>query len=168
MKNIVLIGFMGAGKTTIGQLLATKLNWQQYDLDQVIVEKIGMSIADYFDKYGSEAFRNVETQVLQESHDWQGIISTGGGIILKEENRQLLQEQPYVVYLKADLEELIRRVKQDEYNVRPLADSKTADEVKEVYLPRVPLYEESASHIIDTTGKSPEEIVQEILNQVGE
>ncbi|AYW48593.1 shikimate kinase [Tetragenococcus osmophilus] len=166
MENIVLIGFMGAGKTTIGHLLAQKLNTKQHDFDEILVEKIGMSIADYFERFGSESFREVETNVLQQSIQLEGIISTGGGIVLKEENRLFLQENTNVIYLKADLDELIHRVVLDKRNVRPLATSKSHDEIREVYLPRLPLYEESAKYVIDTTKKQPEEIVQEILDKV--
>lgn len=168
MNQIVLIGFMGAGKTTVGNLLAEKLNVQQYDFDQLIVEKIGMSIADYFEQYGDVAFREIETTVLAEVDALDGILSTGGGIVLKAENRELLKKMSNVVYLKADLTELIQRVTQDEENIRPLADSKTPQEIESIYRPRVPLYEESAQIIIETTGKTPQEIVTEILKQVGE
>ncbi|WP_207940579.1 shikimate kinase [Enterococcus sp. DIV2402] len=168
MNQIVLIGFMGAGKTTVGNLLAEKLNSQQYDFDQLIVEKIGMSIADYFEQYGDVAFREIETTVLAEVDALDGILSTGGGIVLKAENRELLKKMANVVYLKADLTELIQRVTQDEENIRPLADSKTPQEIEAIYRPRVPLYEESAQIIIETTGKTPQEIVTEILKQVGE
>lgn len=166
MENIVLIGFMGAGKTTIGRLLAQKLNAKQHDFDEILVEQIGMSIADYFERFGSESFRKIETNVLQQSLELKGVISTGGGIVLKEENRLFLQKNPNVIYLRADLEELIHRVILDKRNVRPLATSKSPDEIREVYLPRLPLYEESANFVIDTTKKQPEEIVQEILDKV--
>lgn len=168
MNQIVLIGFMGAGKTTVGNLLAEKMGCPQYDFDQLIVDKIGMSIAEYFDQYGDAAFRDIETAVLAEVDTLEGVLSTGGGIVLKDKNRTLLKKMPYVVYLKADLSELIQRVTHDEENVRPLADSKTPAEIEAIYRPRVPLYEESARIIIETTGKTPEEIVTEILKQVGE
>lgn len=166
MENIILIGFMGAGKTTIGRLLAQKLNTQQHDFDEILVRQIGMSIADYFDAYGSESFRKIETKVLQQSLQLTGIISTGGGIVLKKENRLYLQNRSNVVYLKADLDELVHRVVLDKRNVRPLATSKSPDEIREVYLPRLPLYEESAKFIVDTTKRLPEEIVLEILEKV--
>ncbi|GMA47141.1 shikimate kinase [Tetragenococcus muriaticus] len=130
MENIILIGFMGAGKTTIGHLLAQELNTQQHDFDEILVEKIGMSIDDYFRYFGSESFR---------------------------EN---------VFYLKTDFEELIHRISSDQQNLRPLAESKTSDEIHETYLPRVTLYEESARFIIETSKKQPKEIVQEILDKV--
>lgn len=168
MKQVVLIGFMGAGKTTIGKLLAEATGLQQYDFDEVLVNRIEMPIADYFDLHGEEAFREIETDVLKTSGNLEGIISTGGGIILKERNRQLLKEMPLVVYLKADLDELIHRVVLDKRNVRPLATSKSPDEIKAVYLPRVPMYEASCSCIIETTNRTPEEIVEEILSLVGE
>lgn len=166
MENIILIGFMGAGKTTVGRLLAQKLNTQQHDFDEILVRQIGMSIADYFDVYGSESFRKIETRVLQQSLQLTGIISTGGGIVLKKENRLHLQNRSNVVYLKADLDELVHRVVLDKRNVRPLAASKSPDEIREVYLPRLPLYEESAKFVVDTTKKLPEEIVLEILEKV--
>ncbi|MGX7197788.1 shikimate kinase [Enterococcus olivae] len=168
MKQVVLIGFMGAGKTTIGKLLAQETGLQQYDFDEVLVNRIGMPIADFFDLHGEEAFREIETDVLKNSSAVEGIISTGGGIVLKGRNREFLKEMPLVVYLKANLEELIHRVVLDKRNVRPLATSKSPDEIREVYLPRVPMYEESASCVIETTNRKPEEIVQEILNLVGE
>lgn len=167
MKQIVLIGFMGAGKTTIGHLLAKETGLTQYDFDELVVNKIGMSIADYFDRFGSDAFRAVETSILEESADLSGIISTGGGIVLKEKNRTILKEMPCVIYLKADMMALIERVVLDKRNVRPLAESKSPEEIAEVYLPRAPLYEESAKIIIETTGRTPEDIVKEILNKVG-
>ena len=167
MKQIVLIGFMGAGKTTIGQLLSEATGLPQYDFDELVVNKIGMSIADYFDRFGSEAFRTIETSILEESADLSGIISTGGGIVLKEKNRELLKRLDDVIYLKADMMTLIDRVVLDKRNVRPLAESKSPEEIAQVYLPRVPLYEESAKIVIETTGRTPEEIVQEILAKVG-
>ncbi|MDN6408516.1 MAG: shikimate kinase [Tetragenococcus halophilus] len=164
--NIILIGFMGAGKTTIGRLLAEKLHTEQHDFDKIIVEQIGMSIADYFASYGSESFREIETKVLEQSLTLDGIISTGGGIVMKKENQHFLQGHPDVIYLKADLDELVHRVVLDKRNVRPLASSKSIDEIREVYLPRISLYEKSANLVIDTTTKKPEDIVQEILDKV--
>lgn len=168
MKGIVLIGFMGAGKTTVGQKLSQKTGLQQIDFDELIVQEIGMTIQEYFDQYGEEAFRKKETEILSKSLDLEHIISTGGGIVLKEENRRLLNQMPTVVYLKTDADELVKRLKRDKTTVRPLVVSKSPEEIKEVYVPRIPFYEESANIIVETTNRTPDEIVQTILLKVGE
>lgn len=168
MNGIVLIGFMGAGKTTIGRLLAKETQLAHLDFDDLIVEEIQMTIQEYFDRFGEEAFRKRETEVLARSLDLRHIISTGGGIVLKEENRQLLKQMPKVVYLKTEADELVKRLKADQKTIRPLVVSKSPAEIKDVYLPRVPFYEESAGVIIDTTGKTPAEIVAEILMKTGD
>lgn len=167
MKKVILIGFMGAGKTTIGRLLAEETNQSHVDFDDLIVAEIGMTIQDFFDQHGEEAFRKIETDILAKTLAKEQIISTGGGIVLKEENRQLLKEMPLVVYLKTDPEELIHRLKTDTGSIRPLVVSKSPEEILAVYRPRIPLYEETASLIVETTNKTPEEIVQEILIKAG-
>ncbi|WP_291292874.1 shikimate kinase [Enterococcus sp.] len=168
MKGFVLIGFMGAGKTTIGRLLAEQLELAHIDFDDLIVEEIGMTIQEYFDRYGEAAFREKETEILANSLMLDRVISTGGGIVLKEENRQLLKTMPQVVYLKTETDELVKRLKNDTKTVRPLVVSKSPDEIIDVYRPRIPLYEESATLVIDTTHKSPTAIVTEILQKAGE
>ncbi len=168
MNGIVLIGFMGAGKTTIGKLLAEKTQLDHIDFDDLIVAEIGMTIQEYFDLHGEQAFREIETKVLVDTLERPQIISTGGGIVLKEQNRQLLKQMSRVVYLKTDADELITRLKADTESIRPLVVSKSPDEIIAVYRPRIPLYEESANLVIETTAKTPNEIVEEILAEVGE
>ncbi|WP_430609084.1 shikimate kinase [Enterococcus sp. DIV0876] len=168
MNGIVLIGFMGAGKTTIGGLLAKETGMMQIDFDDLITAEIGMSIQDFFALHGESAFREIETRILAQTLTRPEIISTGGGIVLKEENRQLLKKMPRVIYLKTDPAELINRLQADTKNVRPLVLSKTPTEILAVYQPRIPFYEESASLVVETTGKAPHEIVTEILAKVGE
>ena len=153
MKGIVLIGFMGAGKTTIGRLLAERLQLAHVDFDDLIVESIGMTIKTILIVTGSR-FSRKETEILTHSLTLDQVISTGGGIILKEENRQLLQQFPKVVYLKTEPEELLDRLKKDTVNIRPLVVSKSPAEIIDIYRPRMPLYEESATVVIDTTRKS--------------
>ena len=165
---MILIGFMGAGKTTVGKKLAQATGLEHIDFDHIIVEEIGMSIQEYFDCYGEESFREKETQILERSLSSNRIISTGGGIVLKKKNRHLLKQMPAVIYLKTTADELICRLKNDKTTIRPLIVSRSPEEIKEVYLPRVPFYEESATIIIETTGKNPDEISREILNKVSD
>jgi len=166
--TIILIGFMGAGKTTVGKLLAEKTNSSQIDLDKHIVNTIGIPISEYFEKYGEESFRQLETKILKDHMDFPGVVSPGGGIVLKEENRDILKDMPVVVYLQTNLDELLHRIENDYDNYRPVINGKSVEEVKEIYLPRVPLYEDVADVTIDTTDKTPDEIVEIILDLVGE
>ena len=103
MRNIILIGFMGAGKTAVGNRLSKQLGYEYIDTDQYIEEKEGMTISNIFAEKGEEYFRNLETAVIKELmlRDKPTIFSTGGGMPLREENAQLLKELGVVVYLKA-------------------------------------------------------------------
>ena len=166
MKGIILIGFMGAGKTTVGRLLSQKTGMDHIDFDDKIVEEIGMSIQEYFDLHGEDAFRERETAVLKRYLDHNQVVSTGGGIVMRPENRELLKQMAPVVYLKTKPESFISRLKQDHTTVRPLVVSKSAEEIQEVFEPRIPFYEESASIIIETDNRTPEAIVKEILENI--
>ena len=167
MQGIILIGFMGAGKTTIGKLLAKRTGMEHIDFDDKILEEIGMTIEEYFDLYGEEAFREKETGVLKKNLGTHQIISTGGGIVLKSENRELLKQIPTVVYLKTSPEIFISRIKQDDKIIRPVVVSKTPEEIVKVFQTRISLYEECAKFVVGTDDLSPEEIVEEILFYVG-
>lgn len=165
-NGIILIGFMGAGKTTVGKLLSQETGMEHIDFDDKIVEEIGMSIQEYFDQYGEEAFREKETAVLKRYLNHNQVVSTGGGIVMRPENRELLKQMAPVIYLKTNPDVFISRLKQDHTTVRPLVVSKSPAEIQEVFEPRIPLYEESASLSVETNERTPEEIVQEILNNL--
>ncbi|MBP2099695.1 shikimate kinase [Enterococcus rivorum] len=166
MKGIILIGFMGAGKTTVGKLLSKETGLEQVDFDEEIVKEIGMTIQDYFALHGEEAFRERETELLGRYLNHNKIVSTGGGIVLRLENRELLKQMAPVVYLKTKPEVFIPRLKQDQSMVRPLVVSKTAEEIKAIFNSRIPFYEESASLIVETDNRTPEEVVEEILESI--
>jgi shikimate kinase len=166
MNGIILIGFMGAGKTTVGRLLSQETGMEHIDFDDKIVEEIGMTIQEYFDRYGEAAFREHETKVLKRYLNHQQVVSTGGGIVMREENRALLKQMAPVIYLKTEPEVFIARLKQDHETIRPLVVSKSPDKIKEVFEPRVPLYEESASLVVETNNRTPQEIVAEILTKI--
>ncbi|WP_086347525.1 shikimate kinase [Candidatus Enterococcus clewellii] len=166
MNGITLIGFMGAGKTTVGKLLSEKTGMAHIDFDDKIVEEIGMTIQEYFDLNGEAAFREKETKVLKKYIDHNYVISTGGGIVMRQENRELLKEMAPVVYLETTPEVFIPRLKNDHTTVRPLVVSKSPEEIKQVFEPRITFYKEAASMIVSTNQRTPEEIVEEILTNI--
>ncbi|GFH41970.1 shikimate kinase [Lactococcus hodotermopsidis] len=154
-----LIGFMGSGKSTIASLLSADF----VDMDTVIVDKIGMPIADFFAQFGERRFREIESQVLQELTTSGRVIATGGGVVVAAENRRILHESTAeVIYLKADFSELYRRISADRQNVRPIFENNSRADLQLIFDKRVAFYEEIASKIITVTGKSPCEIVKEI------
>lgn len=168
MKSIILIGFMGSGKTTIGETLAKTTKQNVIDLDAEITKKIGMSINDFFAKEGEAAFRELERETLADYLSASAIIATGGGIVVNEDNRKLLAAHDHVVYLQTDIAELVKRIKADTKNIRPLANGKSASEIAAILEPRLPWYEASASVTVMTTGKTPAEISQEIIDKLEE
>lgn len=166
MNGITLIGFMGAGKTTVGKLLSEKTGMAHIDFDDKIVEEIGMTIQEYFDLNGEAAFREKETKVLKKYINHNYVISTGGGIVMRMENRELLKEMAPVIYLETTPDVFIPRLKNDHTTVRPLVVSKSPEEIKQVFEPRITFYKEAASMIVSTNERTPEEIVEEILTNI--
>ncbi len=155
----ILLGFMGAGKTTIGRLLDPAFA----DMDALLVRRLEMPIVDYFTRYGEESFRLQESLLLQELLGGQSsVIATGGGIVLKPENRELLKKNPCNIYLRIDFDRLYQRLATDSATKRPLFLAKNQEEFCALYKQRLPLYEEVATHVIDVTDKTPEKIVEMI------
>lgn len=165
MNAIVLVGFMGAGKTTVGQLLSHALDVSFIDFDQYLVKRLGMSVADYFATFGEEAFRQQESLVLKEVMVKPAVLSTGGGIVLKELNRTRLKQMEQVIYLSADPETVYERITKDERAVRPLAQRPKEDLIA-LYESRMALYQEVATFTVDTTTQTPSEIVASIIKQL--
>ncbi|MDV4862389.1 shikimate kinase [Enterococcus faecium] len=166
MASILLIGFMGAGKTTIGKGLAQRLQKEYVDLDTKIEEHIQLSIAEYFHYYGENSFRKVESKVLRKLSNEDKIIATGGGIVQCAANRQFLQTQPIVLYLEAEADCLIDRIQQDKTSIRPLALGKTREEIKALLAQRLSWYEESVTLRINTTNETPEKIIDTIIERI--
>ena len=150
---------MGAGKTTIGRLLDPAFA----DMDALLVRRLEMPIVDYFTRYGEESFRLQESLLLQELFDGQSsVIATGGGIVLKPDNRERLKKNACNIYLRIDFDRLYQRLATDSVNKRPLFLVKNQEEFRTLYEQRLPLYEEVATHVIDVTDKTPEKIVEMI------
>lgn len=154
----VLLGFMGAGKSTI----ARRLNPDYLDMDSLIEEGLGMSIANFFAEKGEEAFRQVESEVLADLLKTDRVVSTGGGVVISQRNRDLLKQNPDNIYLKADFETLYQRIATDKDNQRPLFLNNSKEELREIFQERQAWYEEVASRVLDVTKLSPEEIIEEL------
>lgn len=160
--NIFFVGLMGAGKTTIGKLLAKHLGRTFYDTDHEIEKRTGVKISTIFELEGEAGFRKRETAIIQELSQLNSIVmATGGGAILAQENRQLLLTNGMVIYLRANVNELWHRMRNDKH--RPLLQNvDIRAKLEHLYAERNPLYTETAALIFDT-GSQP---VANILNQI--
>ncbi|NRG69875.1 shikimate kinase [Streptococcus suis] len=159
---IVLLGFMGVGKSTTARLLDLPV----YDMDQIIEERIGMTIADYFKLEGEVAFRQIETEVLKELLELPAdcLVSTGGGVVKSEFNRQLLLENKATnVLLTASFEVAYERISQDSQSKRPLFLQNSKEEFESIYQERMALYQGLAATIINTDQLTPEQVARKIL-----
>ncbi|WP_096434686.1 shikimate kinase [Alteribacter populi] len=157
--NVYLVGFMGAGKTTIGQSLAHKLGLDFIDLDSRIEENLNLTIPGIFETYGEKGFRDLETEALRYSSERKAVISTGGGIVEKEINMGIMKGNGRIIFLDAPFKVLYERIKMDPN--RPLVKGKR-EELEERFLKRRKRYEQ-ANYIIDTDECSPKEVVDEIV-----
>lgn len=163
MNNIILIGFMGSGKTTFGKWIARNKNMAFCDTDEYIVKREQTSINDIFAKKGEQYFRNLETEVIKELTGslTNTVISVGGGLPLKEENRVLLRELGTVVYLRTSQEELVRRLEHD--TTRPLlAGGNVKEKIAALMEARQEYYLSAADVIADTGGGDFEKMYQKI------
>ena len=154
----VLLGFMGAGKSTI----ARGLDPDYLDMDALIEKRLGMSIAEFFAEKGEEAFRQIESEILADLLQTDQVVSTGGGVVVSQRNRNLLKTNSDNIYLKADFETLYQRISADEDNQRPLFLNNSKEELAVIFQERQAWYEEVASRILDVTKLSPEEIIEEL------
>jgi shikimate kinase len=162
MRNIVLVGFMGSGKTTVGKLIAEATGMTLLDMDSIIEERAGKTINEIFADEGEAHFRSLERSLVQELSATEGnIISTGGGIVLNSRNIADFEKTGLVVCLLADAETVLDRVKHD--SSRPLLAGDKESKIIELLESRKALYE-SITHRIDTSGRpSPEPTAQEII-----
>jgi len=165
-RNVFLIGPPGAGKSTIGRMLAGKLGFDFDDTDHIIERRTGADISWIFDVEGEDGFREREHQVLSELVGKTNlVVATGGGIVLREDNRSLLNRLDAVVYLEAGLHKLVERTSKDKK--RPLLqDGDPKDKIEALLGQRKPLYEGVADFTINTDGHSPKSTVQSILNLI--
>lgn len=172
MKNIILIGFMGCGKTTVGIRLSYRIRKVLEDTDKRIEREQGRTISEIFEAEGEPYFRDLETKLLQKliQEKYQRVISTGGGLPVREENRKLLRELGTVIYLRIKPETVYQRLKNDK--TRPLLQCEDPlAKIRELMEQRMPLYEEAAHIVIDVDDKDMETVLTSItdsLEHIGE
>lgn len=160
MKPIYLVGFMGAGKTTIGKLLSDYLNISFFDTDQVIEKKVRLSIPEIFQKYGEQFFRKLEKEVVESLPSQNVIVSTGGGMMANDEIRNYLLQKGIVIFLQCEFDSLYERIRYDK--TRPLVNNRSKDELHALYQKRLSFYQ-LATHTIQTTHLTEKETVDKIL-----
>lgn len=165
MKNIVLTGFMGTGKTEVGKILSQRLGFIFVDVDTEIEKEQGMKITEIFKKYGEQRFRELEADVIKRISDRQCIvISTGGGAVLRQENIDNLRKKGVIVCLSASPETILMRTSNSDD--RPLLQVEDPmKRIKELLEFRKPYYEK-ADIMIDTEGKTPIEVADEIIQKI--
>lgn len=166
--KLILVGFMGTFKTSAGSIAAKKLGAEFFDTDRLYEKNYGISIADTFKEYGETVFRDRESDVLSGilNKCENFVLSTGGGIVLKELNREMIKSSgAAVVELYANKDELYKRIANDKS--RPIAaELKSADELWRRYAEREPYYKEIAKIRVDTSGKTPEAAADEIIRLI--
>ncbi|MEO7318419.1 MAG: shikimate kinase [Chthoniobacteraceae bacterium] len=150
-ENIVLVGFMGSGKSAVGRLVAKRLRFRFVDTDQIIVDRAGMPIPDIFAQHGEEHFRDLESAALESQGNLrQCVISTGGGAVVKERNLPILKSLGFVVWLTASEEVIFDRVSRNDK--RPLLQTANPRAtIAQLLAVRRPLYENAADFSLDTT-----------------
>ncbi|MBN1683404.1 shikimate kinase [Candidatus Bathyarchaeota archaeon] len=165
--NLVLFGFMGVGKSTVGKLLALKIHYPFIDLDSEIVKEVGKSISEIFNIYGESGFRKIEKdKILEISTLDKHVIALGGGAVLDYDNVKNLRNQSILIHLTAKSEEVLHRLRNDDS--RPLLQK--GDKINNINLllkERTKIYQKIADFSIITDNKTPEEVTSEIIFKVG-
>lgn len=165
--NIMLIGFMGTGKSTIADKLKEKLQVEQIEMDVLIAKEAGMSIPEIFETYGEDHFRDLETAMLRKFQEKKPVVvSCGGGVVLREENIEIMKGQGRIVLLTASPQTIYERVKNS--TDRPVLNGNmNVEYISSLMEKRRARYEAAADITVATDKKTVEEICQEILKAVG-
>lgn len=164
MKNIVLVGFMGTGKTSAGRIAARWLNYQFVDTDELIEKATGLTVSQIFQKYGEIRFRSEESLVVRKLASQENmVIATGGGLVINPENVRLLKENSVFILLTANSAVILERVSRR--NTRPLlAKSKTIETIEKLYAGRREYYEACSDYTVDTSNLSLDEAAGKIIH----
>lgn len=167
-KSMILIGMMGAGKSSVGRVLQKRTGLSRLDTDDAVATQFGMSITEIFETYGEEKFRDAETETLRNLSPMRGmIIVTGGGIVIRSENTDLLKSLGTVVWLKGDEATLFERASRR--NTRPLLQNENPRAIySELFRQRVPLYKAAADFEVDTSNLDHDQVAEIILTKMEE
>lgn len=162
--NVVLIGYRGTGKSTVGKIVAARLGRIPVSTDAEIVKRAGQNIPDIVAKHGWDYFRDLESQVCKEVAVQDGlVIDTGGGAILRPENVEALKNSGKLFWLTASVETITKRIGRDTQRPSLTGTKSFVDEIQEILRERTPKYESAADHVITTDGRSIVQIADEIL-----
>jgi len=163
VRHILLIGFMGSGKSTVGALVARRLGRALVDLDERIVEREGRSIPELFAEGGETAFRSAESAALAEVAGMDpAVVACGGGIVLDDANRSLLKRLGFVVYLQVSADEALARI--GDTSGRPLLAGAGASMATGLLRSREALYEATADAVVATEGRTPESVAEDVVD----
>ena len=165
-KNIIMVGFMGSGKTTVGRIVAKKLGYEFFDTDKYIEQKEGMTITEIFAEKGEPYFRSLELDVAKEiSQSENKVIGTGGGMVKNDEIMSLLKANGVVIYLKASAGKIAHNLRND--NSRPLlAGGDKFEKIKALLSEREHLYKNAADILINTDRKVPKKVALLIIDKL--
>ncbi|MDH4153329.1 MAG: shikimate kinase [Nitrospira sp.] len=162
--NLVLIGYRGTGKSTVGKIVAAHLGLELLSTDAEIVKSSGQSIPQIVEQHGWEYFRDLETKICQDLAGRDGlVIDTGGGAILRPQNVEVLKRTGKLFWLTASVETIGKRIGSDTQRPSLTGAKSFVDEIQEVLLERLPKYQAAADHVIETEGKSVTQVANEIL-----
>lgn len=165
---ISLVGMPGSGKSTVGRHVARQLGVEFVDTDHLIEQRIGCSIREYFELHGEPAFRDVEQAVVAEAMAMPqvGVLATGGGVVLREANRELLRQRSTVMYLRTTPDDLARRLRNDTHRPLLQGGGDAARRLRQLFQERDPLYRRAAHFVIETQRPSVHGLVNMVLMQV--
>jgi shikimate kinase len=165
-RAIALIGFMGSGKSSVGRILAQRTGWRRVDTDEILSARFGRPIAEIFAEVGEEKFRDAETEVLSELASGEPtVIVTGGGIVLRPANVDLLRRLGMLVHLEADEETLFQRVSRR--STRPLLQTENPrSTLSELLRVRLPLYREAADFNVETSRLGHDDVAEAVLKKM--
>jgi shikimate kinase len=161
---LVLIGYRGTGKSLVGRLLSRRLNMPCIAMDEEIEQQAGMTIPEIVEKHGWQRFRDLESEMARELMAGDDvIIDTGGGVIERPENIEVLQKNACVVWLKASVKTIVSRISSGTHRPSLTGGKTFTDEVAEVLARRTPIYQKAAQYEVDTDDLTPEEIADRVL-----